>query len=458
VGESIDRKTFTGFTLHGPSVKANAAANTSLLLRGRIKRVQGRPIQLKKKQRRCVQITFKFHGATDVAKNYEEDVVVDSVVRPLLEGDSTVNSEWGPAVAGAIGTTSNESLQGARLETTTKHWDYQATFGKKPRLVSRSVSNASSTTTTTTAAPPPLAHDRVKNRPLSPTDRVWPALGLTTADGTPKPGKKAKLVQAQKFVEIVSRLIQQQQQNVHDRLQIYDMGCGRGYLTFALHAHLLQQEDTVHAVETFGIDVRPKLVEDMNQLAGSLKFAGLSFLQGTIEEYMLATDEANNDTAGAPLKVWMALHACDTATDDALWSGIVQQADILVVAPCCHKELRPQLDRSMPLPDVLRHGIFRQRWAATLTDSLRVMLLELAGYQVQVLEFVQTADTPQNVMITAVKQDKAQNAKDVRKRFIDLAEMHGIEHQALATWMGESLSSSTKAKSLTVSAHTMPPL
>jgi SAM-dependent methyltransferase len=452
VRESIENKTFTGFTLHGPSVKANG--DDPSLLRGRIKRVQGRPIELKKKQRRCVQITFKFHGATDVAKNYEEDTVVESIVRPLLEGESTVNSEWGPAVARAIGTSASESLQGARLETTTKHWEYQAIFGKKSRLVSRSVSKTSSSATTSAAAGASLAHDRVKNRPLSPTDRVWPALGLTSADGQPKPGKKAKLVQAQKFVEIVSRLILQQQKG-QDRLTIYDMGCGRGYLTCALHAHLLQ-EGAVHAVETFGIDVRPKLVEDMNQLAKSLEFAGLSFLQGTIEQYMVATTEEDNDTSDARLKVWLALHACDTATDDALWSGIVQQADILVVAPCCHKELRPQLDRSMPLPDVLRHGIFRQRWAATLTDSLRVILLELAGYQVQVLEFVQTADTPQNVMITAVKQGKAHRPEDVRKRLMDLAEMHGVEHQALASWMGESLMSTTKAKSL--SAHNMPPL
>eukprot|EP00977_Amphora_coffeiformis_P023915 scaffold14699_cov170-Amphora_coffeaeformis.AAC.12 len=429
--ESLNTHIFTSFTLHGPKVTPDPT-----VVRGRLKRVQGRPIELKKK-RQCLQVTFKFHGATDVAKNYDENEIVNTVIRPLLEGQSVVDSEWGPSVEGPIGTDQFESLQGARLETTTKQWEYQATYGKKQKLVSRVVKGKSS------PSPKVLAHDRVKQRPLSPTDTVWSALGLTQSDGKPKPGKKAKLVQAQKFVEIVSQLLEKKSREQDDKVRVFDMGCGRGYLTFALHAHLMQDERK-RLVETFGIDVRPKLVKDMNELSKSLDFKGLSFLQGTIEEYMVAGKEKNEhvEKEDDSLKVWLALHACDTATDDALWSGIVQEADIIVVAPCCHKELRPQLDRSMPLPDVLRHGIFRQRWAATLTDSIRVMLLEMAGYQVQVLEFVQTADTPQNVMITAVKKDGVNDVATTdaaRQRLLALTKSHGVEHQALATWMGESL-------------------
>lgn len=514
LAKAISGQSLTEFTLYGPKARGASSTSTTTTtttvdddIRGRLKRVQGRPVALKKQTSNgMLQVTYKFHGATDVAKNYHAHDVVDTVIRPLLlEGRSVVDSEWGPAVTGAVGTTPYDSLQGARLETTTHQWEFQATYGKKQRLVSRKAKLGDPNNRDSNHNEQVQAHDRVKQRPLAPTDAVWPALGLATKDGKPKPGKKAKLAQAQKFVEIVSRLIHQQlplvvssttttptttttrddNDNVHDvveRLRIFDMGCGRGYLTFALHAHLMQHssnnDSKWKSVETFGIDVRPKLVKDMNEMAKSLNFDGLAFLQGTIEEYMVHnnsckvnasadtnTDDGDNNN-NKSLKVWLALHACDTATDDALWSGIVQQADILVVAPCCHKELRPQLDKSMPMPDVLRHGIFRQRWAATLTDSIRVLLLEMAGYQVQVMEFVQSADTPQNVMITAVKQrgsstrkrDVASARDQVRQKLVNLTQSHGVEHQALATWMGESLAGKNGASHQTMGLRQMPPL
>ena len=447
--ESFKNQIFKGFTLHGPKVTQDP-----IIVRGRLKRVQGRPVELKKK-RRCVQVTFKFHGATDVAKNYDEEEIVHTVIRPLLEGKSVVDSEWGPSIEAPIGTDQLESLQGARLETATKQWEYHAAYGKKQKLVSKQVKEES------VSSPETLAHDRLKRRPLSSTDTVWSALGLTQADGKPKPGKKAKLVQAQKFVEIVSQLLEKKSKGQGDKVRVFDMGCGRGYLTFALHAHLIQDERKA-MVETFGIDVRPKLVKDMNELSKTLDFKCLSFLQGTIEEYMVVGNRKDGhvEEEDDSLKVWLALHACDTATDDALWSGIVQEADIIVVAPCCHKELRPQVDRSMPLPDVLRHGIFRQRWAAILTDSIRVMLLEIAGYQVQVLEFVQTSDTPQNVMITAVKKDGVHDGvstEETRKRLVALAQSHGVQHQTLATWMGQPLSENNLPPQL-FGKHQMPAL
>jgi hypothetical protein len=444
LANSLGDQSFAGFTLTGPKVTEDKN-----LLRGRVKRVHGRPLQLK--SQRCVQVTFKFHGATDIAKNYGEDEVVVDVVRPLLDGHSIINSEWGPAIEAAIGTSEHASLQGARLDTSSKKWEYFAQFGKKERLVSRQ-------SKTLVQPKKELAHDRMKKRPFSPTDPIWSALGLSTPDGRPKPGKKAKMSQVQKFVEIVSRLIDQVASD-EQRLEIYDMGCGRGYLTFALHSHLLSAERNV---KTFGIDVRPKLIQDMNEVAKSLNFTGLSFLRGTIKEYVLSEKGKGpvDDEGGNSVKVWLGLHACDTATDDALWSGIVQEADIIVVAPCCHKELRPQLDRAMPESDVLRHGIFRQRWASTLTDSIRVLLLEMAGYShVQVLEFVQTSDTPQNIMITAVRKSgktkERRSTDSIRKRLQALAKTYGVTHQALATWMGESLVRDGERIS---EHHQMPPL
>jgi hypothetical protein len=173
------------------------------------------------------------------------------------------------------------------------------------------------------------------------------------------------------------------------------------------------------------------------------------------------------------LDVLIALHACDTATDDALWSGIARQANVIVVAPCCHKQVRSQLDvhasknPQHPLADVLRHNIYRERLAETATDSIRALLLEIAGYNVQVFEFIGGEHTSKNVMITAVKQneDRIQRSEKellaLRKRLQDLASLHGVREQKLAKWMGEILqeeSNSTETPPVPVSARNMPPL
>jgi Methyltransferase domain len=156
------------------------------------------------------------------------------------------------------------------------------------------------------------------------------------------------------------------------------------------------------------------------------------------------------------LHVLIALHACDTATDDAIWSGIARNAHVIVVAPCCHQECRPQLNvhasknSDHPLYDVLRHNIYRERLTETATDSMRALLLEIAGYQVQVFEFVGGEHTSKNVMITAVRSyqnadssgkhvSRNINTDTLRKRLISLATLHGIREQKLATWMSVSL-------------------
>jgi hypothetical protein len=134
-----------------------------------------------------------------------------------------------------------------------------------------------------------------------------------------------------------------------------------------------------------------------------------------------------------------------------LWAGIARQADVIVVAPCCHKQVRSQLDTHVaknplhPLADVLRHNIYRERLAETVTDSIRALLLEIAGYNVQVFEFIGGEHTSKNVMITAVKQSfgneqtqgSTSDQEALRKRLKDLASLHGIREQKLAKWMGE---------------------
>ena len=279
------------------------------------------------------------------------------------------------------------------------------------------------------------------------------------------------------------------------------MGCGRGYATFALHAALRHQYPDVRSR---GIDVRPKLVREISTIAANLGLNDtLRFETGTIASFLAEEEESNNNSISSSnnntLDVLIALHACDTATDDALWSGIRRQARILVVAPCCHRQVRPQLNRHAdaaaaavskqppppqhPYADLLRHNIYRERLAETVTDALRALLLEYAGYRVQVFEFIGGEHTSKNVMITAVKQatPKTAAAKQQQQRDGDddddellqriraLASLHGIREQKLAGWMGIDLGSSSFSSASTssrsdaaakprLSARSMPPL
>ena len=147
------------------------------------------------------------------------------------------------------------------------------------------------------------------------------------------------------------------------------------------------------------------------------------------------------------LDILIALHACDTATDDALWSGLCRGVDLIVVAPCCHKQIRPQLNthysaksQTHPLADILKHGVYRERLSETVTDSLvRALLLERAGYKVQVFEFIGGEHTSKNVMITAVKDRPAMDVESVCEQIQALAAFYGIRKQRLAEWMGEDI-------------------
>jgi hypothetical protein len=167
------------------------------------------------------------------------------------------------------------------------------------------------------------------------------------------------------------------------------MGSGKGYLTFALYDYLssvmgLQPEIT-------GIELRQNLVDFCNKNARLAGFSGLHFV---------ATDI--NDFQPERLDMLIALHACDTATDLALAKGILAKVDTIVVAPCCHKQIRKAMDTQNELAPVLRYGILEERQAEILTDGIRALLLEANGYKTQVFEFISTEHTAKNVMITAV--------------------------------------------------------
>ncbi|MES2694360.1 MAG: SAM-dependent methyltransferase, partial [Verrucomicrobiota bacterium] len=278
-----------------------------------------------------------------------------------------------------------------------------AQFEAQPDGTARMKLTRASDAATTAPAPVPLApaaHDRAKAH-LIPPDAPWlHSLGVVNDRGQPREGMADKFRQIQKFAELLTHLLteafpaspspsSQSPSPATPPLRIADMGSGKGYLTFAL-AHVLGERAHVR-----GIELRPELVELCNRLAHEHHLASrLTFYPGSIADTPLAPGDCD---------VLIALHACDTATDDALARGLAAGAQLLVVAPCCQKELRRQLTPPAVLAPALRHGIFQERQSEFVTDALRALLLECAGYRTKVFEFISTEHTAKNLMIAAIK-------------------------------------------------------
>ncbi len=279
------------------------------------------------------------------------------------------------------------------------------------------------------ATPPPKTHDETKSRLISAEGSPWlKALGVTTSDGKVARGMEAKFRQINKFVEVLAALMSDAKLDASatDPLSVVDMGCGKGYLTFAAYDWLQRDGRRGHVR---GIEAREELVQLCNCAAKENRFDELRFEHGSIENVAVARAD-----------VLMALHACDTATDDAIAKGIAAGAQLIIVSPCCQKELRPQLKAPSVLEDALRHGILLERHAEFVTDALRAALLEWAGYDTKVFEFISTEHTAKNLMIAATKRSDDSRREDRAKKVRDLAEHYGIQKQRLARHLGFSLS------------------
>jgi len=423
-----------------------------------------------------VQVTFKYHLATDLVKNWPISEVAHGLESLLILNDVSYDeesksmteqlaSEWGSRVYN-IGSTF--AIQKATLETSNAVWELDASHKtKRPGLRKKKVANTKSLDDLN------LAHDRVKIVPISTSSDFLQALGVTNSQGKPRPDKASKLRQIQKFVEIVGGLVNKATgDETAKKISVLDLGCGRGYLTFAVHSYLTEHYGET-AIETRGIDIRKKLVDEINGISGSLggSFGGLQFETGTIESFLDDSYSSQKDgNEKGEIDVLIALHACDTATDDALWAGICHRASVICVAPCCQKEIRPQIDKlssqtkGHPLSDVLQYGIYRERMAETVTDSMRALMLEMVGYDVNVFEFIGGEHTSKNVMITAVKKPVGSQSPEstdrIRSKLKLLADFHGISHHRLATWMREDLgsdSSDSTELGSHVTRHGLPP-
>ncbi len=264
------------------------------------------------------------------------------------------------------------------------------------------------------------AHDRPKERAVANAPFLT-KLGVTNADGTARAGMSDKLRQVERFVEILGHLVVESPLRDAKRVQVCDMGAGKGYLTFATHDYFQKRGATA---EVTGVEQREDLVAHTNEIARELNCDGLRFVRGTIGDYALPEK----------LDALIALHACDTATDDALAAGVRAGAELIVVAPCCHKEVRAQLSPPPALAGVLRHGILAERQAELLTDGLRALALESVGYEAKVFEFISNDHTGKNVMISAIKRgtpnpEKSQSLRAAMEHF-------GITEQRLVKSLG----------------------
>ena len=267
----------------------------------------------------------------------------------------------------------------------------------------------------TTAANTSLAHDQKKQRPFSERPRPYlTALGIAGADGQILKQGRRKFRQINKYIELIGHLLDSQPlpENAH----IVDMGSGKGYLTFALYDYLVNEKK--QAVKVTGVELRPGLVDKCNTIAQDNAFEGLQFVAGDIYQYQ----------PKEVIDMLIALHACDTATDDAIAKGVFAQASCIVVAPCCHKQVRKAMEPSADLKPMLQHGILLERQAEMLTDSIRSLLLEREGYQTKVFEFIGTEHTAKNVMITAVK---AKSSPSAQQEIDQLKKMFGIQRHHL---------------------------
>lgn len=358
-----------------------------------LRRVLGRLVDLKAGTR--VSLVFR-HDTRDVTRNFELNEGLDELGRWLDSG-------------GASGF----------LRTTDAEWELSGFADGPGRLREMRPQPG------LTAPAVSRTHDRSRQRAVALGESTWLRdLGVTTPEGAVCGGKEAKFRQIHRFVEVLGALFEELPDVSDGSVRtLIDMGCGKGYLTFAATEHL--RKPGLGAWQIRGIEQRQELVELSNRAALTAGFTNLVFERGSIQDVVVAS-----------MDVLVALHACDTATDDALASGIAAGAQLLLVSPCCHKEARPQMRPPPVLEPVLRHGIWRERHAEFVTDALRTLLLEWVGYRTRVFEFISPEHTGRNLMIAAVKRSHSGEREDRARAVRELACHYGIQTQRLAERLG----------------------
>ncbi len=266
----------------------------------------------------------------------------------------------------------------------------------------------------TTGIKPNFEHNKNKKTLIEAVNNIYlRETGITNAQGEVRKDMYYKYRQINKYIELLTpALINTNHTNA---LHIADMGSGKGYLTFALYDYLTNT--LKKTVKITGIENNDSLVKFCNEVALKSGFKNLSFTQGSIQKTPI------ND-----FDILIALHACDTATDEAIYRGIKAQASLIVCAPCCHKQIRNEININNPLNPIFKHGIFAERQAEMITDTLRAMYLEAYGYKTKIIEFIETEHTPKNILIIAQKSKTKANFKKITNEIKELKNFFGIKY------------------------------
>jgi SAM-dependent methyltransferase len=264
-------------------------------------------------------------------------------------------------------------------------------------------------------AAPSSAHDRKPRHPL-PDDHPLFAATRISHD---------KRRQVQHYVELLRPLPLWEKEHIH----VVDAGCGKAYMSLALVAY---GRETGTRVELTGLDANPRVIETVRAIADGLGYNEASFEATTIADYQ----------RGEPIDLLVSLHACDTATDEAIAAGVRLDAAAIVVAPCCHHELAAQL-ASRGKDALLRHGLLLGRQADLVTDALRAAALETLGYRVDVIEFVSAEHTAKNVMLRAVRSPSPARAARARAEYTELRDSWGVD-PAVERLLGERFAVSAR--------------
>ncbi len=267
---------------------------------------------------------------------------------------------------------------------------------------------------------PSEKHDRDKRRLLDPGNPFLTALGITDEDHRIIPSMARKLKQINKFLEIFQHAFESSRISKTKDVHVVDFGSGKGYLTFAIH-DLLRNSHDIQAQVT-GIELRDDLVRFCNEAAKKLALDSLCFYQGDVSSYLPET-----------IQIMIALHACDTATDQAIYLGIRSGAEIIMCAPCCHKQIRQQMCIPGVMEPVLKFGVHLGQEAEMVTDSLRALLLEAYGYTTHLLEFVSLEHTSKNKMLLAIKRETTPDQEDLLTKIEKIKDFYGIREHFLET-------------------------
>lgn len=245
-------------------------------------------------------------------------------------------------------------------------------------------------------------------------------LGVMTSDGKIHDKMYDKYRQINRFLEFIEDILPALSKD--RELTIIDFGCGKSYLTFAMYYYLCVLRG--YNARMIGLDLKEDVIDKCNKLAEKYGYEKLSFLVGDIKDYE-GVDKVD---------MVVTLHACDTATDYALYKAVTWDADVILSVPCCQHEMNKQLNstyKNTELSALLSYGIIRERTAALLTDAVRAEVLRDCGFDVQLLEFIDMEHTPKNILIRAVREKKKIEIKANKKTYKDAVNYLGVEPMIL---------------------------